>query len=139
MKISTKNKKIDLLILATFFALIMPVLMKLLHFSTTIKVLVFFLVYGAFSYFIGTFIKKHGLNKIFAILFPLEFVLTIFVFGIIKWSLVSALYGYFFALFFLVVTVFALLPNSQDESDKEIEKQIPIDGGIKDLENNGKN
>lgn len=84
-----------------------------------------FILNSIFSVYAGSFLRKNGSFWYLLIVWPLIFLFSVWL------GYVPAIYGYSFAVLYFVLSIFAYTAGQEDDVD--IEKQIPIDGGIKDV------
>lgn len=132
-----KNRVGYLVALSILFSLVLPLIFKLIGLSSLMKIIILFVVYGIFSLFTGKYVRRYGLKQIDLFIFPIIYVVFVAFFSLINFGLFSYVYGIYFALYFVVLSFFAYQTND-NTTDKKIDEQIPVDGGIKNLEKNGK-
>lgn len=89
------------------------------------------LIFGGFSLYSGFYFRRYGLKFWGIFIFPLTFstinLLWRVLFG---GSLVSRNYAYFFAAFYLVLSLFTFV---SDADDSDSHNDMPIDGGFKEV------
>ncbi|OIK99981.1 hypothetical protein ATW86_02895, partial [Oenococcus oeni] len=94
-------------------------------------------IFGGFSLYSGYYFRRFGLRFWGIFIFPLTFSLINYfsklVFGS---SLITYSYAYFFAAFYVVLALFTFVGD--DNHDSDLDKQIPVDDGFKEL-HDGKN
>ncbi|MDR2661231.1 MAG: hypothetical protein LBC17_04290 [Lactobacillaceae bacterium] len=74
--------------------------------------------------------------KIYTIfILPVIYLISIFFFPIIGFVVFPKTYSVYFILFYLIVSFMALQGKNDDFDDQIIDSQIPVDGGIKDIDN----
>ncbi|MCM0582404.1 hypothetical protein H9L19_01315 [Weissella diestrammenae] len=88
-------------------------------------VLSLFLINMIFSIFVGIYLRKHGSFWMLLPVWPIIFAIGV-IFGLNALS-----YGFFLALTYLIIELFAYTSGQEEEVD--VEQQIPIDGGIKEV------
>ncbi|MDR3241373.1 MAG: hypothetical protein LBT37_04300 [Lactobacillaceae bacterium] len=84
-----------------------------------------FILNMLFSVYVGAYLRKHGSFWYLLPIWPIIFAIGV------AFGLNSILYGFFLALAYLIIELFAYTPGQEEEID--IEKQIPVDGGIKEV------
>jgi hypothetical protein len=107
-------------------ALLVPFAINEITFlNTNVKIIVsFFLLNGGFSIYAGRFMRQHGAFQYLLLIWPLFFLVSIWL------RINSAMYGYYLALLYLVIELFAFTAGQKEEIS--IEDQIPVDGGFKE-------
>ncbi len=84
-----------------------------------------FIVNMLFSIYVGNFLPRHGAFSILLIVWPVIFLISVWL------GINSKMYGYYLALAYLVIELFAFTRGQEKEID--IEAQLPVDGGMQDL------
>ncbi|WP_373773769.1 hypothetical protein [Weissella soli] len=84
-----------------------------------------FIVNMLFSIYVGNFLRRHGAFSILLIVWPVIFLISVWL------GINSKMYGYYLALAYLVIELFAFTRGQEKEID--IEAQLPVDGGMQDL------
>ncbi|MDR3190451.1 MAG: hypothetical protein LBT80_04510 [Lactobacillaceae bacterium] len=107
--------------------IVLPLIINLLPGSWfTFKVVVaIFAVNMVLSVIVGMYLRKHGSFWILLIVWPLIFLISVWL------HINSANYGYYMALTYLVIELFAFTRGQEEEID--VDEQLPIDGGMKNL------
>jgi hypothetical protein len=130
-----KNKYSYVILLSILFTFILPILLKILKFINLYRVLYLFIILGILSIYIGYFIRKNGLKIYTIFILPVIYLISIFFFPIIGFVVFPKTYSVYFILFYLIVSFMALQGKNDDFDDQIIDSQIPVDGGIKDIDN----
>jgi|GEM_PF-2011328 len=84
-----------------------------------------FIVNIIFSVIAGAFLRRHGAFWYLLFVWPLFFIFSI-------WFVINShMYGYYLAALYFVVELFAFTRGQEEEID--IEDQIPVDGGYREV------
>ena len=97
-KMVEKSKTTYITLISIVLVFIMPILFNLFHLGRTNRIIwLFFIINILFAGFIGWFSRKYGLSFYNLVIFPVIFVISVFV----KYGR----YGYFLAGIYLVLSV----------------------------------
>lgn len=114
-------------VLMPVFGLLIPFAIKELtgNLKTLGVIISLFIINIIFSVFVGIYLRRHGSFWYLLIIWPLIFCL-----GVVL-NLFPDAYGYYFGIVYLIIELYAYTMGQESEVD--IDDQIPIDGGIKEV------
>ncbi|GAK30628.1 hypothetical protein WOSG25_040680 [Weissella oryzae SG25] len=106
-------------------AFVLPYLIDKTHLvSNNFKIIgLMFIINSIYSAYTGFYLRAHGAFWYLLVLWPLAIALATWL------GLFVVLYGYFFALLYLVISIFTYTHGQTDDLDYS--DQIPVDGGFK--------
>lgn len=97
-------------------------------YGVTPIVWIFFILNGGYALYFGWQIRKHGLSPLWLVVQPLIFALL----TTLLLNLVSNQYGYYFSLFYLILSLFTFLRDTRDDPDENF---VSVENGFHDLGN----
>ena len=113
-------------ILMPIFGLLLPYIANKTILTVNFKIIFsLFIVNMLFSVLAGIFLRKTGSNWALLLVWPIVYLISVWL------QINSAFYGYYLATLYLVIEIFAFTSGQEEELD--VEKQIPVDGGFREV------
>lgn len=128
-----EKRLLYIFVISLFLLVLFPLIFRL-GMPTVYRIIYLFIVGGLLSVHVGVFMRKNGVKGIASFILPLTYVAGLLILTLVNFSVWSRTFSFYFALYFWVLTLFGMQGISDDIDDKTIDKQIPVDGGIKDLD-----
>ena len=113
-------------ILMPILGILFPYVINLTKLTANFKIIVLlFIVNMIFSVIAGRFLRHTGACWVLLLVWPIVFLISVWL------HINSMFYGYYLALLYLILEVFAFTSGQEEELD--IDKQIPVDGGFSEV------
>lgn len=113
-------------ILMPILGILLPYIVNKTALTVNFKIIFsLFIVNMLFSVLAGIFLRKTGSNWALLLVWPIVYLISVWL------QINSAFYGYYLAVLYLVIEIFAFTSGQEEELD--VEKQIPVDGGFREV------